>query len=128
MRCDERTGLIRAYVDAWLGRDLAAFLATLSDDVCVTECDGHAIGGREACRKWFKGWHRAPTFGSVDVWDTGRVHCDQDDAATVEWSFRCTCFGRTTSFDGISVSEFADGRICSIREYRRDVRTPMLMV
>ncbi len=119
MPTEEQARLIRTYIDAWLERDLERLLSAVSDDVRVTECDGRVIAGRRACRTWFERWHRPPANGRVEAWDVHRIHCHREaDAATAEWSFRCMCYGNTSSFDGASVFEFERGRIRSIHETR----------
>ena len=116
-----REQIIRAYVDAWLNRDLVLFASILDETAHVTECDGRVIFGREACRRWFESWHAAPISGRVERWDIWHIACHEPHAATMEWTFCCTCYGETTSFHGASVIEFSAGGIRAIREYRMEI-------
>jgi len=114
----EARHLIDAYTASWRDREIDRFLATLSDDAVVIECDGSSVRGLEETGAWFDSWHAWPIGGRVTRWTIRRFLCDEA-AAAIEWEFGCTCHGRSAAFPGASLVAFDAGRIASIHEYKR---------
>jgi len=116
----EARHLIDAYIASWKDREIDRFLATLSDDAVVIECDGSNARGLEEAQAWFDSWHAEPIGGRVTRWTIRRfLYDEEEEAAAIEWVFGCTCYGKPAAFRGASLVAFDAGRIASIHEYKR---------
>jgi hypothetical protein len=115
--------LIERYVESWKAGSLESFLATLSSEIVVTECDASTYRGIDEAKRWFAGWHAAPVNGRVLDWRIHRLFFDdEEEIATAQWAFRCVCHGHESAFLGASVVAFSGERIARIEEYRMDER------
>ena len=70
--------------------------------------------GINAIRHWFEEWN---TRGSVKTWDIKQFF-HKDEQTIVEWYF-CNEMddGRKEEFDGLSLIQWENGKICFLKEY-----------
>jgi ketosteroid isomerase-like protein len=117
VNCQKARQLIAAYVEGWKVNDPARVIATLTPDCVVVESHGPTYRGREVAARWIEGWlGRGDT---VDRWDVTSFCFDEaGQTAVFEWEFECTADGVRYEIDGISIAEFAGGKIVALREYR----------
>ena len=68
----------------------------------------------DAIKDWFEEWN---TRGSVKTWDIKQFF-HKDKQTIVEWYFRNEMNdGRTEAFDGLSLIQWENGKICFLKEY-----------
>lgn len=83
-------------------------------DCIYTESWGPEYHGSRAVEHWFREWN---TRGRVVAWEIRRF-THAGERSFVEWFFEDRMDnGRTERFDGVSVIEWRDGRIASLKEY-----------
>ena len=106
--------IIESYFQSWIRKDPKVIEGHFSEDVVYVECYGPVYEGKEQCLRWFEDWNAK---GDVLEWSIKAV----EEGATkcfVEWFFRCVLEGKEDEFDGVSIIEFENGTITSIREFR----------
>ena len=108
--------LIEDYVDGWKTNDRDRILSSLAPDCVIIESHGPTYRGTDLVRQWIESWFSGGS--SVDRWEITSFH-SMEDTAVFEWDFECTVGGQQYRLDGISIVEFKDGRISTMREYRR---------
>ena len=116
MTTDHAHDLIHEYVDAWKSGDASRVERIVTPDCEVIESHGPTFTGRGEIRSWIEEWTRRSSV--VTRWDLQEiVHAGA--RASVEWRFECVDLQTRYVIDGVSMFEFRDGLIASIREYRR---------
>jgi uncharacterized protein (TIGR02246 family) len=56
------TAAVDEHLAAVAGRDLAGYLATVHDDVCLVQLDGRTVTGREAVGEFHREWFADPDW------------------------------------------------------------------
>jgi ubiquinone/menaquinone biosynthesis C-methylase UbiE len=109
--------LITAYIEGWQTNDPTRVINTLAPDCVIIESHGPTYRGLETASRWIVGW--MGTGHTVDRWDvTSFCFDDAERIAAFEWRFACTVDGVHYEIDGISIAEFRNNKIASLREYR----------
>ena len=85
-----------------------------SQDAVYVESWGPKYAGINAIRYWFEEWN---TRGCVKTWDIKQFF-HKDEQSIVEWYF-CNEMndGTTEEFDGLSLIQWENGKICFLKEY-----------
>ena len=104
---------LREYITGWRRHDVAAVLATLTDDCVITECYGPVYRGRQRVEQWMRTWLDA---GSVDSWEI-TTHAAAGNVLIAEWLFSCTWHGKPGTFEGATVARLTGEKISYLREY-----------
>ncbi len=104
------------YVEGWKRNDPGMIRDTLSPDCVVIESHGPTYRGPAIVGQWVGSWFAEGS--RIDRWDITSFHY-LDHAAVFEWDFVCIVDEREYQLQGISIVEFADGKIVALREYRR---------
>ena len=102
------------YIDGWRRHDVAAVLATLTDNCVVTESYGPVYRGRQWVEQWMHAWFAAG--GSVDDW-TITTDIAAGHVLIAEWVFTCTWQGKSTTFEGATIAALEGETIAHLREY-----------
>jgi hypothetical protein len=109
--------LITAYVEGWKASDPVRIIDTLAPYCIIVESHGPIYRGLDVATRWIESWLGAGN--TVDRWDIASFCFDEvEQAAVFEWGFECMADGVRYEIDGITVVEFADGKIAGLREYR----------
>lgn len=115
--------VLRAYVRGWLAGDADAVMATVSEDIVVTESHGPTYLGDDEVRAWIEAWvargdrvHRWDLLTVVDSADGTRV--------AAEWDLACTAAGVDYEILGATVATVDRGRLTRVTEYRREDEAP----
>lgn len=110
--------VFHAYTQSWEDKDLTAFIATLDDQVVITECFGATYIGKTEAAQLFQDWTK-PTENHVISWDI-TAHFEDTARQTSFYNrcFYCAYQGKTDKFDGISQVTFSEtGQIATLKEF-----------
>ncbi|MFL7790537.1 MAG: nuclear transport factor 2 family protein [Anaerolineae bacterium] len=117
MNRQKASKLITAYVKGWKINNPAQIIGTLAPDCVVVESHGPTYRGLEGASRWIEIW--LGTGNTVDRWDITSFCFDEiEQTAAFEWKFECTADSVRYEIAGISIAEFAGGKIVALREYR----------
>lgn len=105
---------IKKYFQSWIDKESSVMDEFFADDILYIECYGPMYKGKAQCMQWFKDWNQ---LGSVLKWDIKNIY-QQDDIYSVEWYFECDFENNVDGFDGVSLVEFKEGKIQSIKEFQ----------
>ena len=109
-----RDAIIRAWFEMWLRAENNGIDRLFTPDCTYTESWGPQYRGIDAVAHWFREWN---TRGKVVTWEIFRT-THTENRSYVEWFFEDRMHdGRTERFEGISVIEWQDDRIASLKEY-----------
>jgi ketosteroid isomerase-like protein len=115
--------VLRAYVRGWLAGDPDAVVATVSDDVVVTESHGPTYLGDDEVRAWIEAW--VARGDRIHRWDLLTVVESPDGTrVAAEWDLACTAAGVDYEVLGATVATVSRGRLTCIIEYRRQPEAP----
>lgn len=106
--------VIKEYFKSWINKNPKIIEEKFNDNIIYTECYGPIYNGREQCLNWFSDWNKK---GSVLKWDIYNIFQDKG-IFIVEWFFECDYENNIDSFDGVSIIEFKDDKISSIKEFQ----------
>lgn len=105
---------LRAYLDAWLCRDVSAARAVLDDGCVVVDSHGVVLRGADAVVDWLRGWIRAGgVVHAVDIAEES----ESNGVITAQWALEVTWQGVRAQVEGRSVAHVRDGLITYLREY-----------
>lgn len=106
--------MILEYFNAWITKDCSGFESFFSHDVIYSECYGPEYHGISQITKWFLDWNKR---GNIVEWRIKQfIHSNQ--ITVVEWYFRCEYDGVISDFDGVSLIEFNDNKMVSVKEFQ----------
>jgi hypothetical protein len=109
--------LVTAYAEGWKTNDPPQIIATLAPDCVIVESHGPTYRSLAVATRWIEEWLGGGN--TVDRWDIVSFCFDEaEQIAAFEWRFECTADGVHYEIDGMSIVEFADGKIVGLREYR----------
>jgi ketosteroid isomerase-like protein len=102
------------YIDAWTTNDPERIVATVTDDVVITESFGPVYYGSQRVREWCEKWNRE---GSrvLDWTITREFHAG--DLLVAEWRFAYRQGGEDRTLLGATIATQRDGKIAELREY-----------
>lgn len=105
---------LRAWFGMWLTVDRTGIEELFASDAVYIESWGPKYAGLKRICQWFDEWN---CRGKVRVWDIKDFY-HKGDRTVVEWYFACAMTdGSEDRFEGITVAEWRDGKICYLREY-----------
>lgn len=114
--------LVSQYIAAWRALDVERLLSLVDDQFSLVEVSGRAIHGRQELRELAEEWRR---IAVLEQWTVVRLVAFPN-GAVCEWRFAAIVRGKRSEFDGCSVFEVRDGRLCAVRDYQRSARRPDL--
>ncbi|MEX0913861.1 MAG: nuclear transport factor 2 family protein [Demequina sp.] len=115
--------VLRAYVRGWLAGDPDAVVATVSEDVVITESHGPTYLGDDEVRAWIEGW--VARGDHVHRWDLLTVIESADGSrVAAEWDLACTAAGVDYQILGATVTTVHRSRLTRVMEYRREPEDP----
>lgn len=105
---------LRAWFGMWLTADRTGIAELFASDAVYIESWGPRYAGLKRICQWFDEWN---CRGKVRVWDIKDFY-HKGDRTVVEWYFACVMNdGSEDCFEGMTVAEWRDGKICYLREY-----------
>lgn len=114
MEVNQAESIFKQYVSGWRSADFDTVLGTLTKDCVITECYGPIYRGQGMVRLWLEKW--LGEGNRVLQWDINSFVLGQE-AAAVEWKFKCLWQRAETTFDGASIIQFKNEKIHTMREY-----------
>lgn len=102
------------YIEAWKTNETERIVATVTDDVVITESFGPVYYGRERVREWCEKWN-ADGSRVLDWVITNEF--DAGDRIVAEWRFAYRQAGEERTFLGATIATARDGKIAELREY-----------
>lgn len=94
------------YIAAWTTNDTERIVATVTDDVVVTESFGPVYYGRERVREWCEKWNQEGS--RILDWTIAREF-RAGDVLVAEWRFEYHQGGEDRTFLGATVATERDG-------------------
>lgn len=110
----EREEVIKSYFNAWVNKESSNLEHYFHPDIYYCECYGPEYNGINQIMQWFLAWNKV---GSVLTWKIKQI-LHQEDTYTVEWYFECDYENNIDGFDGVSIIEFRENRIVSLKEFQ----------
>ncbi|ETY74427.1 nuclear transport factor 2 family protein [Lactiplantibacillus fabifermentans] len=111
--------LIRTYFDCWVQRQFPPLTTFFTTDCDYRECYGARYHGLPELQAWIE--HQLQTQ-VVTSWTIERFLPVSTTCYVVTWNFQAQT-DVLTNFDGNSVIDFHDGRICQLTEYETKHQT-----
>ena len=110
----ERELKIGKWFSMWIDKNCKGIEELFCFDAVYVESWGPKYIGIKAIKHWFDEWN---TRGSVKTWDIKQFF-HKDEQTIVEWYF-CNEMddGRKEEFDGLSLIQWENGKICFLKEY-----------
>ena len=105
---------VEEYFRSWINKDPSAIETYFADDCVYVECYGPVYENKAQCLRWFSDWNQK---GAVLEWTIKR-YLEIGDMCVAEWFFHCEYEGNADGFDGVSIIDFQDGKICGVREFQ----------
>ncbi|WP_176786854.1 nuclear transport factor 2 family protein [Microbacterium sp. cf332] len=102
------------YIEAWRTNEADRIVATVTDDVVITESFGPVYHGRERVREWCEKWNA--DGARVLDWTITREF-RAGDLLVAEWRFEYHQRGKDQAFLGATIASERDGKIAQLREY-----------
>ena len=108
--------LIKNYINGWAKEDMDLCLSSIDKNVYISECYGPIYKSKGEVKKWFIDWHKASN--KVMKWDILNIIWGlYNSTLCVEWDFECFVDKNLESFFGVSLVEFSEDKIISIKEF-----------
>ncbi len=102
------------YFKMWLTKNFHGLDEIFADNIYYSECYGPEYVGIDEMWQWINGWL---SHGDVLTWDILDFF-SSGNKAVARWYFKCNYDGKTDGFDGVTVFEFKDEKIVSLREFQ----------
>lgn len=102
------------YIEAWRTNDTDRIIATVTEDVVITESFGPVYYGRERVREWCEKWNEEGS--RVLDWTITREF-RAGDLLVAEWRFEYHQRGEDQAFLGATIASERNGKIAELREY-----------
>lgn len=109
-----RMSALTDYIAAWGTNDTERILATVTNDVVITESFGPVYYGRERVREWCEKWNEE---GSRVLDWTVTHEFQAGHLLVAEWRFEYHQGGEYNAFLGASIATERNGKIAELREY-----------
>jgi len=110
----QREKIIKEYFKAWLKNESHNFDDIFSKGIYYSECYGPKYRGIEEIKRWFLEWNK---IGRVLNWDIlSFIH--SNEKTVVEWYFRCDYKNEIGEFKGVSIIDWEEGKISSVKEFQ----------
>jgi uncharacterized protein (TIGR02246 family) len=123
MNRDELIDLTRRFVDAFNREDLDAVMAFFADDAVYEEFNGRRNVGKDAIRAAFQPQFSG-AFGAMRFLDEDLFADAESGKVMASWRCTLAIKGEPTSWRGLDLLYFADGKIAAKLTYAK-ARAPL---
>ncbi|HEM3614573.1 TPA: nuclear transport factor 2 family protein [Streptococcus suis] len=108
--------ILESYMQAWQQKKTVSLGDFFTEDIYYSECYGPVYQGISEVEQWFEDWNQK---GRVLDWTIQRVlECGQTLVA--QWTFSCDYDGQQEAFDGVTIADFREKKMCRVLEYRSE--------
>ncbi|MFI3242390.1 MAG: nuclear transport factor 2 family protein [Alphaproteobacteria bacterium] len=108
-----REAIIKTYFDMWVSRDFSGLDKIFASDIYYSECYGPEYKGLSEISLWIKDMTAKQIVLKWDI--KSFIHAD--DTVIVEWYFKEQQKEFVNDFNGVSIIEFSEDKISSIKEF-----------
>lgn len=108
-----REQIVRTYFNMWTERNFSQLSDIFDPEIYYSECYGPEYRGLTEIRLWI---NEMLQNQRVLEW-TIKQFIHQDHLIVAEWFFKDKTDGKIHDFDGVSIIEFQDLKIISIKEF-----------
>lgn len=113
MKKTDRERIVRTYFDMWTERNFKLLNEIFDPEIYYSECYGPEYQGLTEIQLWVE---EMLSKQRVLEWSIKQfIH--QDNRLVAEWFFKDETNGKINCFDGVSIIEFQDLNIISIKEF-----------
>jgi len=109
---------IKNYFNMWLTQNFDNLENIFEVDIYYSECYGPEYYGLVEIKQWIK---RMLEIQKVLEW-TIKQFIHEDNIVVVEWYFKDINTGKENEFAGVSIIEFNDNKIKSIKEFESKLK------